>query len=290
MLGGGTHSSGRCQAVGVRPIGPAPHTPPLSLLKLLDARRSVRISWRSSGSVRSAPSRRTTTVGAPNHPRAVERGTWRWSGPQCVGQDPEPMVMRCCGRDVVVMRMIIGCWLTPLNSSRTMRGVRRLTPTRATKCKMSVGIAPLFVNDWRRPCSYPVVVATFLASRAARACVELLVSAARDYMISDILPTAGLSRVNNEAQIRGRNGRPLCFTFCTPDPEAGFLDVSPVVVNQEQVGTVGNVAVVQHRSAVRRDRETQLRNLVDPGEPCHKQPVAGFNMNTVESTPPSHPT
>jgi hypothetical protein len=41
-------------------------------------RRSFRISCRSSGSVRSATPRETTTVGAaPSHPRAVERGTPR---------------------------------------------------------------------------------------------------------------------------------------------------------------------------------------------------------------------
>jgi hypothetical protein len=41
-------------------------------------RRTFRISCRSSGSVRSATSRPTTTLGAaPSHPRAVERGTPR---------------------------------------------------------------------------------------------------------------------------------------------------------------------------------------------------------------------
>ena len=41
-------------------------------------RRSFKTSCRSSSSVRSAPSRRTTSVGAtPSQPRAVERGTPR---------------------------------------------------------------------------------------------------------------------------------------------------------------------------------------------------------------------
>jgi hypothetical protein len=65
-------------------------TPSAQPLFGMTCRRSSRISCRSSGSVRSAPSRLTTTVGAaPSHPRAVERGTpRRWSAPQCVGQDP----------------------------------------------------------------------------------------------------------------------------------------------------------------------------------------------------------
>jgi hypothetical protein len=46
--------------------------------------------------------------------------------------------------------MIIGRWLTPLNSSRTMRVSAGVTTTRATKCKMSAGIAPEFVLKHRR--------------------------------------------------------------------------------------------------------------------------------------------
>jgi hypothetical protein len=48
---------------------------------------------------------------------------------------------RCCGRDVVVMRRIIGPGLTPLNSSRTMRGVRRRDDNSRKKVQQSVRTA-----------------------------------------------------------------------------------------------------------------------------------------------------
>lgn len=56
-------------------------------------RRSLATSCRSSGSVRSATSRQTTTVGAaPSHPAPSSeelRVPWRWSRPSCVGRDSE---------------------------------------------------------------------------------------------------------------------------------------------------------------------------------------------------------
>ena len=125
-------------------------------------RRSVRISCRSSGSVSSFPLQTDHDRGRGAEPptRRRARDTEIHGDGQVPGaldKIPEPMVIeRCCGRDVVIMRMIIGRPLTPLNSSRTMRGVRRRDDNSRNKVQMSAGTARFVTRQsWWNLCRYP---------------------------------------------------------------------------------------------------------------------------------------